>query len=143
MSKKNVLRKGEARGSISSQLLAILIPMIALFIIIVAVIIFTNSRRVIIEESTLGLKNESLSNANDIGATMKNIKGYYDGLAGTLENSDYADNDALKAAMQDGMNMYKGMVNDVYLAFPDKTFIDGGDWVPDADYDHGRSYRYS
>ena len=32
---------------------------------------------------------------------MKNIKGYYDGLAGTLENSDYADNDALKAAMQD------------------------------------------
>ena len=135
MSKKNVLRKGETRGSISSQLLAILIPMIALFIIIVAVIIFTNSRRVIIEESTLGLKNESLSNANDIGATMKNIKGYYDGLAGTLENSDYADNDALKAAMQDGMNMYKGMVNDVYLAFPDKSFIDGGDWVPDADYD--------
>lgn len=49
----------------------------------------------------------------------------------------------VSAAMQDGMNMYKGMVNDVYLAFPDKTFIDGGDWVPDADYDHGRSYRYS
>ena len=49
MGKKNVLRKGETRGSISSQLLAILIPMIALFIIIVAVIIFTNSRRVIIE----------------------------------------------------------------------------------------------
>ena len=127
--------KRESRGSISRQLLVILIPMIALFIIVVAVVIFTNSKKVIIEESTWGLTNESLSNANDIGATMKNIKGYYDGLAGVMENSDYADNDALKAAMQDGMAMYKGMVNDVYLGFPDKTFIDGGDWVPDADYD--------
>ena len=36
MDKKNVLRKGETRGSISSQLLVVLIPMIALFIIIVA-----------------------------------------------------------------------------------------------------------
>ena len=132
---KNENARSEKRSSLSRQLLFVLIPMIALFIIIVAVMIFVNSRKVIIRESTEGLESESLSNANDIGRSMANIKGYYDGLAGVMESSVYDGNDGLKAAMQPGMNEYPGMVNDVYVAFPDKTFIDGGDWVPDDDYD--------
>ncbi len=125
----------QSAGKISVQLLRVLIPMIALFIILVAVILFMNSRAIITEESMIRLEEESKANANDIASTMSNIVGYFDGLADLLEASSYAGNDEIKAALQPSMKKYPGMVNDVYVAFPDKTFIDGGDWVPDADYD--------
>ena len=126
---------GQKTGKISVQLLSILIPMIALFIISVAVIIFINSRSIITEQGMSRLEEESQANSNDIAATMTNIVGYYDGLSDLLESSSYSSNDEIKAALLPGMKKYPGMVNDVYVAFPDKTFIDGGDWVPDADYD--------
>ncbi|MBO5552219.1 MAG: methyl-accepting chemotaxis protein [Lachnospiraceae bacterium] len=122
-------------GRISVQLLRILIPMIAAFIIMVALIIFVNSRSIIIEQGMSRLEEESKANANDIAGTMANIQGYYDGLSDLLESSTYSSNEEIKAALLPGMQKYPGMVNDVYIAFPDKTFIDGGDWVPDADYD--------
>ena len=126
---------GQGNGRISVQLLRILIPMIAAFIILVALIIFVNSRSIIIEQGMSRLEEESQANANDIAGTMANIQGYYDGLGDLMESSSYSSNDEIKAAMQPGMKKYPGMVNDVYVAFPDKTFIDGGEWVPDADYD--------
>ena len=132
---KQTKEKGTKTKRISVQLLMVLVPMIAAFIIIVAVIIFTNSKSIIIDQSMNGLEKESKANANDISSTMMEIKGYYDGLADMLETGNYADDAAIKAALQPGMEEYPGVVNDVYVAFPDKTFIDGGDWVPDADYD--------
>ena len=122
-------------GRISVQLLRVLIPMIAAFIILVAVIIFVNSRSIITDQAKNLLEQESKANANDIASTMADIKGYYDGLSDLLESTPLAGNDDIKAAIQPGMKKYPGMVNDVYVAFPDKTFIDGGEWVPDADYD--------
>lgn len=116
----------QGAGKISVQLLRVLIPMIALFIILVAVIIFVNSRSIITEQSMSRLEEESKANANDIAGTMSNIVGYYDGLGDLLESSSYSSNDEIKAALLPGMEKYPGMVNDVYVAFPDKTFIDGG-----------------
>ena len=132
---ENVTNKGEKSKKISVQLLVVLVPMIALFIICVAVIVFSNSRSIITEQSINALEKESKSNANDISSTMEGIKGYYNGLADLLELGDYADDAAIKQALQPGMQEYEGVVNDVYLGFDDKTFIDGGEWVPDADYD--------
>ena len=127
--------KEEKTKKISVQLLVVLVPMIAAFIIIVAVIIFTNSKSIIIDQGMNGLEKEAKANANDISATMMEMKGYYDGLADMLEVENFEDDKAIKAALQPGMEKYPDVVNDVYVAFPDKTFIDGGDWVPDADYD--------
>ncbi len=122
-------------GKISVQLLRVLIPMIAFFIILVAAIIVINSRTIITEQATNGLEEESKANANDIAKTMADIMGYYNGVGDMLESSNYRNNDDIKAAIQPGMTAYPGMVNDVYVAFTDKTFIDGGDWVPADDYD--------
>ena len=119
---------------LSVQLLAILVPMIAVFIIAVAFILFFNSRAVIIDQGTHGLEEESQANANDISSTMENIKGYYEGLGDLLESTPIKNDADIKAAIQPGMSAFE-MVHDVYVAFPDKSFIDGGDWVPDADYD--------
>ena len=119
---------------ISVQLLMILVPMIAVFIIGLASILFIFSRNVIINESMDGLEKESKANANDISSTMKGIMGYYDGLGDLLETSQIKDDAAVKAVIQPGMSEFD-MVHDVYVAFNDKTFVDGGEWVPDADYD--------
>ena len=126
--------KGKTK-KISFELLRILVPMIALFIIAVALIIFVNSRAVIIDGGKTGLKNESMSNANDISSTIGNIKGYYNGLADAIETSSYENDKALFAAIAPGMEEYKDVVIDCYIAFSDKSFFDGGGWVPDADYD--------
>ena len=125
----------EKTKKISVQLLLLLIPMIAVFIIVVAVVIFVNATSIIKEQSINGLEKESEANANDISGTMENVKGYYNGLAGVLETSTYQTDMDIKAALQPGCAMYPGLVNDVYVAFSNKVFIDGNDWVPDADYD--------
>ena len=125
----------QSTGKISVQLLRILIPMIALFIISVAVILYVNSRSIIIDQGMSRLEEESKANSNDIAGTMANIVGYYDGLSDLLESSSYSSNDEIKAALLPGMKKYPGMVDDVYIAFPDKSFIDGGEWIPGDDYD--------
>ena len=127
-------KKTEKTKKISVEILAILVPMIAAFIIIVAAIMFIVSKSIIIDQAVTGLAKESESNANDISIHMDNIKGYFDGLAGVLESSRYADDAEIKAALQPAMHHYDD-VNDVYLGFSDKRFIDGGNWVPDAGYD--------
>ena len=132
--KPNVSQK-TANKKISVQLLLILIPMIAAFIIIVAAVIFITSKSIITTQGMNSLEKESEANANSIGSIIENIKGYYNGLADSIELADIRDDASLKAALKPGMEEYKDMVHDVYVAFSDKSFIDGGDWVPDAGYD--------
>ena len=67
------------KGKISFQLLIVLVPMIAIFIIIVGVIIFTRAKAAIVSEAQENLHNESRANANDIAKTMDEIRGYYAG----------------------------------------------------------------
>ena len=123
------------KKKISMQLLRILVPMIAAFIIIVALILFVNARVIITEDGTQRLKQESMAYANDISATMGTLMGYYDSLADMLEIHDYADNNAIHEALQPAMKAHSDMVHDVYVAFDDKEFIDGEDWVPPEGYD--------
>ena len=128
-------RQKTSKKKLSIQLLVVLVPMIAAFIIVVAVIIFTNSKSIITQQGKDGLEKESKANANDIARTMMEMKGYYDSLADTLEAVDLKNTAAIKEALQPGMKRYPDVVHDVYVALPDKTFIDGGDWVPASDYD--------
>ena len=130
--------KGSENGTtkkISVQLLLILIPMIAAFIILVAIIIFSNSKSVIVTEGKTGLQKEAQANANDIAATMDGMKGYYNGLADALEGSGATSDQDILNALMPGMAEYAGAVIDVYAAFPDGGFYDGGGWVPGSDYD--------
>lgn len=131
---KKAVQKGREQ-KISTQLLVILVPMIAVFIVVVAMVVFVNSRSVIVDGSKKELKNESTANANDIGRTMNEMMGYYNGIADVLETQDYADPSEIRAGLIPGMNEYPGVVIDCYLAIGRDAFFDGGDWVPDADYD--------
>ena len=126
--------KGKTK-KISHQLLVVIIPMIALFIVAVAVMVLTNASNNIQRQARETLSKESSANANDIGSIMKNIAGYYNGLADTIEVSPYQDDKEILHAMLPGMEEYKDTVSDVYIGFSDKGFIDASGWVPDKDYD--------
>ena len=68
------------KGKISNQLMVLLIPMIAVFIILVSGIIFSRSRSIITEEAKSGLNNESAANANDIGSMIGSVMEYYNAI---------------------------------------------------------------
>lgn len=129
------MQDNSQKKKISMQLLTVLIPMIAIFIIIVAAIIFVNSMSLITNQGKERLKQESTAYANDISSTMREIMGYYDSMADMLEIHDYADDAAIHEVLQPGMKAFPDMVNDVYVAFDDKVFIDGADWIPPEGYD--------
>ncbi|MCR5153470.1 MAG: methyl-accepting chemotaxis protein, partial [Lachnospiraceae bacterium] len=82
-----------------------------------------------------GLYEESRANSEDISSLLQGITRYYNGLADAMEFSYYNSDSELIANLAEGMNEYPGIVIDCYIALSDKTFYDGGGWVPGADYD--------
>ncbi|WP_050008269.1 methyl-accepting chemotaxis protein [Butyrivibrio sp. WCE2006] len=120
---------------ISAQLLLVLIPMIVVALAFITIFIAFRAKSVIVDEATNGLSQEAKANSEEIAATMNGIKNYYDGLADVIESSKYEDASGIKAVLATGMKKYPNEVSDVYLAFGRELFVDGGDWVPDADYD--------
>ena len=138
-SKKDA-NKGSGAGirpkrTISSKLLVVVLPMVTASILFIILFLSTQAKSIIIEQSQNALENETNANANDIARTMNNIRGYYDGLVDVMEASVYEDDAAILAALAPGMEEYSGTVIDVYIGLSDRSFYDGGGWVPDADYD--------
>ena len=127
--------ESKKKGTISFQLLIVLIPMIAIFIIIVGLIIFSRSKAAIVSEAQENLHNDSRANANDISATMKSIKEYYEGVSDMLENTPFSSDKELVAAMTPVLDEFEETPSGAYIGLSDKTYLDPSGWVPDADYD--------
>jgi methyl-accepting chemotaxis protein len=130
-----IFEKKKQSKRISAQLLTVILPMIIVAIAIVTIFIAIRAKAVIEEEATNGLAQEAKANSNEISELITGIKNYYNGLADGIEKSSYASNDDILKALLPGMEEYPGVVIDVYIAFGKDSFIDGGLWVPDADYD--------
>ncbi len=131
----NNSEKKKQSKRISAQLLIVILPMIAVAIAIVTVFIATRAKAVIEDEATNGLAQEAKANANEISELITGIKNYYNGLTDVIEKSNYTSDDEIYNALVPGMEEYPDVVIDVYIALGRETFVDGGDWVPDADYD--------
>ena len=117
---KNNNVKTKKTGKISVQLLIVLIPMIAAFIILVAVVVFTVARGVIIEKAQNGLKNESIGNANDIASQMMELTGYFDALTEVLERTDFKSDAEILAAGEMTVNRFPATPSGGYMGFSNK-----------------------
>ena len=135
MSKKGNLTGNAPTKRISAQLLMVLVPMITVVIAIVAIFIILRAKAAIESEATAGLHQEARANASDISGMMEGITKYYSATADTLEASNYSSDTEIYQALLPGMSAYPDVVIDSYVAFEDRGFVDGGGWVPDADYD--------
>ena len=121
---------------ISTQLLAVLIPLVIAAIAIVTIILAVQAKNVIVNEATSNLHQESRANAADIAQTMEGIRKYYDGVADSIEKSTYEDADQLNDLLIESLNEYPGVVTDAYIAIGRTEFYDGSGWFPDlSEYD--------
>ncbi len=127
--------KATKTGKLSTQLLIILLPMIALFIIAIALLIFTRSRSVIIESAQESLRNESASYANDIGGRIGKIMGYYDAVTETVSNTPYTSDAEMLKSLEICMSAFNETPTGIYFGFSDKSYLDPSGWVPDEGYD--------
>ena len=123
------------KGKISNQLMLLLIPMIAVFILAVSGIIFIRSRSIITDEAMKGLNNESAANANDIGSTIGGVMQYYDALTDLTGSTSYASDEDMLGNLEFVMDEFDVTPNGIYFGFSDKTYLDPSGWVPDAGYD--------
>ncbi len=122
-------------GKISTQLILTLIPMIAVFIVIVAAIIFARSKTVIENEAVSGLHNESMAYANDVSTRIESIKTYYDGIIDVLQRTEYASEAEMLEALAIAMDKFEETSSGLYIGLSDKTYLDPSGWVPDEGYD--------
>ena len=120
---------------ISTQLLIVLVPMIAVFIVVMGVIIFSRSKTIIVQTAQADLGNDSRANANDISATMKNIKGYYDAAADIINHTTFDSDEDFLNSLAILMDKFAMTSSGAYFGMSDKQYLDPSGWVPDAGYD--------
>ena len=122
-------------GKISVQLLMVLVPMIAVFIVILATVLFTVSKKAIVSEAQENLYNDSRANANNISSTMVEIAAFYDGVADMIEGTPYSSKAEMIFSMWILLNEFEETPSGAYIGLADKEYIDPSGWVPEAGYD--------
>ena len=129
------MNNGKKTQKISTQLAIVLIPIIAIFIVVLGIIIFARAKSIIVENAQSDLQNDSRANANDIASFIRNINGYFDGAADILENTNYGSEEAFLKAGEVLMTKFEEAENGAYFGMSDKSYLDPSGWVPDAGYD--------
>ena len=123
------------KGKISVQLLIVLVPMIAVFIVILATVLFTFSKAAIIDEAKENLYNDSRANANGISSRMIEIASFYDGVANLIEATPYYSNAEVISSMWLLLNVFEETPSGAYIGLSNKEYLDPSGWVPDEGYD--------
>ena len=123
------------KRTISSKLLVVLLPLVAAATIFIILILSTQARKLILEQSDNALRQETVANANMFSGDINKFIGQLDALAITLEQFEFEDNDAiLEFLTTESTKFSKDAPNGIYLALEDGSWIDPSGWVPGEDY---------
>ena len=123
------------KGKISLQLLFVLVPMIAVFIVILATVLFTYSKSAIVSEAKENLYNDSRANANGISSRMTEIAAFFDGVANLIEATPYSSNAEVISSMWLLLNVFDETPTGAYIGLSNKEYLDPSGWIPDEGYD--------
>ncbi len=125
----------KAKRSVSSKLLLILIPMIALSIIVIMYVVIFQARNVIMDLAINNLDKESKYYSEEIGREITNIVEYFDAAADALTAVSFPNNNAMASYLIPTMSKNQYIPNGMYVATSTGDWIDPSGWVPDPDYD--------
>ncbi|MBP3817397.1 MAG: hypothetical protein J6H31_03765 [Butyrivibrio sp.] len=129
-------KKAKRQGkSISAQLLLVMLPMVMAAIAIVTVFIAIQAKGVIEQQATNGLAQEARANAAEISGTIESIKVYFDGIADSVQNNTFENDQELIDAYQYTQSQFTETYTGFYIGLSNKDYIDISGWVPDAGYD--------
>ena len=113
----------------------ILIPLIGVLIVFMIVFLSMQARGIILQLSENNLQQESIANANILGADIEKFIGSADAMALTLETRDFKDDADLLAFLELSKTFNASAENGIYIGFDNGDWVDPSGWVPDADYD--------
>ncbi len=127
-------RSNKVRISISTKLLRIMMPMVAIAIIFIIVFLSVQARSIISSSAETSLQNDSDKNATSIGTQITNLLEAYNQNLETLEKLPITDRDAINDYMSITMDWTEMSSHGLYGGFEDGMWVDPTGWVPDADY---------
>ena len=131
---KNTKKLVKAGKSISSKLLRILIPIIAIDIIIIIAVVATQAKGIITDLAMNNLQKESNFYAEEIGREITNLQEYLDAQADALSAVSFPNDNAMASFLIPTMSKNPHVPNGMYLATSTGEWIDPSGWVPDPDY---------
>ena len=124
----------KAGKSISTKLMRILIPIIALEIIVIMVIVATQAKKIITELAMNNLQKESELYAEEIGREITNLQVYLDSQADALSAVSFPNDNAIASFLIPTLSFNKYVPNGLYMSTSTGDWIDPSGWVPDPDY---------
>ena len=124
----------KAGKSVSTKLLRVLIPIIAIDIIIIMVVVATQAKSIITDLAKNNLQKESNFYAEEIGREITNLQEYLDAQADALSAVSFPNDNAMASFLIPTMSKNPHVPNGMYLATSSGDWIDPSGWVPDPDY---------
>ena len=124
-----------APKSVSSKLLIVQIPMIAVSIILIMFIVFAQASSIITELATGNLQREADYYAQRIGREVSAIMSYFDSAVDSVENIPMESDAEVAKYLAPTLSYSTNTPNGVYIGLSNRDFIDPSGWVPDDDYD--------
>ena len=126
--------KKEFKTSISTKLLRVLMPMVAVSIVFIILFISLRARGIITDMAQDSLESESGKNAAEISAEITTLLATYEQYAETLETVGFESLDAMNEYLAPSLTFSEMAPNGIYGGLEDGTWIDPSGWTPDADY---------
>ena len=120
--------------TISSKLLRIVIPVVAISIFLIMYLVITQARNSITELAVNNLDKETNYYAENIGREITTLAQFYDADIETIEKLDIGSNEAIAKYLEPTLTKNENTPNGVYIATSTNEWIDPSGWVPDADY---------
>ncbi|MBR5337807.1 MAG: HAMP domain-containing protein [Lachnospiraceae bacterium] len=124
----------KVKTSISTKLLRILVPLVAVSIICIIVFLSMKSQSIITSTTRSSLENDSEKNAATVGSEITSLLTGFDQNIDTLEFFYFDDDDVMAEYLVPTMSRSEMAANGVYGGLSDGTWIDPSGWTPDADY---------
>ncbi|SER65674.1 methyl-accepting chemotaxis protein [Lachnobacterium bovis] len=122
-------------NSIAGKLLISVVPMIAISFFIVAGVIFSVAKNVIVGDAQNALVQETRANSQDIGRILANRKGYYSAIADFLSNNEVGGTKEIVSTFKYTSKIYSDMYPGFFGYFEGEKYIDMTGWEPTSDFD--------
>lgn len=126
--------KKRNRTSVSGKLMRTIIPMVGIAIVLIIVIVITQSGSIITSLSNQALTEDAESEAMDISQEIQVFEGQCDAMLDIAIDAGITDPDELAAVLAKSATINEHATSGIYGTFDDETYFDASGWVPDADY---------
>lgn len=111
-----------------------IIPMVGIAIVLIIVIVITQSGSIITGLSNQTLSEDAESEAYDISQEVQKFEGQCDAMLDIAIDAGITDPDELAAVLAKSATINEHATSGIYGTFDDETYFDASGWVPDADY---------